>query len=268
MPARDYLFDSNYPYFEALHLGRFIRWLAKIECALALSLNPTQQVCHLAYHAGDVVFKDQLFDPGVSPEEFARREVEKSRFDALSERERERELEEAVAGLREEEFDDADDSWFKPVKDRDRVMEFVRVSRSLLGPLARFAVPGDSLVEDIVAFYVRCPRMRTPLRGVYGLLASWDLMRMRHEGRSPYSISFAPSFAESFEKVLKEEGEVDPDVTQLLEDWSRPRPYTMNPRDFTLARAGVVRAGEAEIISATVARALLERLDEWEKDDR
>jgi len=149
-----YLFYSNYPYFEALHLGRFIRWLAKIEGGLESGLNPTQQLCHVACHAGNVVFKGRLFDAGVSAAEFAGRQAEEARVARLSEEERERELEETVARLRAGEFDnDSDASWIKPVSDRDRVEEFVRESRFLLRPLARFAEPGESLLEDIVTWY-------------------------------------------------------------------------------------------------------------------
>jgi hypothetical protein len=259
-----YLFHSNYPYFQALHLGRFVRSLARIEDRLASGSTPTQRLCHVACHAGNVVFKDKLFDPGVSPEEFARRQAEESRFRALSDEARERELNDVVARLREEDLvDDPEDAWRKPVTDRDRVVEFVSASRTALRPLAEFVVTGDSLVEDLVVWYVHGPGTRRHLRGIYGLLAAWDLMRMQHEGKPPYTISFAPAFAESLEEALRTEGDPEPNGNDLLARLSRPHAYRMKPRDFTVARAGVNRARRALVLPEAVARELLEQLHSW-----
>lgn len=260
-----YLFYSNYPYFEALHLGRFIQGQANIESGLKSGANPTQQVCHMAFHAGNVVFKEQLFDPGNSAEAFARQQEEKARFDALSEEEREREMEEMAARLRQGGFDDddADYAWTRPVKDRDRVVEFVRLSHSQLLRIAEFAVPGDSLLEDMVTQYIDEPKTRQQLRGFYGLMTAWDLMRMRHEGKPPYSISFAPTFADSLEEILEEEGDPNPDVGDILDRLSRPRPFRLKPRDFKVARAGIRRAQTAGVIDESDALSLLRQLNAW-----
>ena len=47
-----YLFHSNYPYFQTLHLGRFVRSPARIEDRLASGSTPTQRLCHVACHDG------------------------------------------------------------------------------------------------------------------------------------------------------------------------------------------------------------------------
>lgn len=259
----DYLFYSNYPYFEALHLGRFIRWLAKIEFGLEAGRNPTQQLCHVAYHAGNTVFKNTLFDPGVSSEEFDRTQREEQRREKLTSKERERELEELAARLRHEDFDDDDGDWLRPVKERGRVLEFVSAGRLQFERLQDFASAGDSFVEDVACRYAACAGGRGALRGFYAIMTAWDPMRMQHEGRPPYSVSFAPSFFDSLEEVLIEEDDPQPDMARWVETLSEPKAYKMGPRDSALVRAGVKRARSSGVISAELAGELLKQMDRW-----
>jgi hypothetical protein len=223
----EYLYGSFLPYFESLHMARWLTRLCDISRRLQRNGPISENIADGAAHNARI-FNPDLRPANTSPAEFTKMREREVKLKSLSEEERDeflqsewKEVEEKITSGEIDLWDDT------PVfTDRGEVERFFQESltylRTKVNPAAN---PQASFLEALLVKIVDCltdnkdSKIQNRIRGYQALLYLWDTARMAQEGRPPYQVKFSPQVAEALG--------IDPVVeeSRLATDYALPSSF-------------------------------------------
>jgi len=201
-----YLYGSFLPYFESLHMARWLTRLCDLSRRLR-KLGPiSENIADAAAHSARI-FNPEIRPAGTSSTKFTEMCDRENKLKAMNAEEKEsfyqQEWAEVEAKISSGEIDIWDDT--PTFVERTDVERFLQDSLEYLRrKVCTAANPQASFLEAMILRTVDCleeqqknPSITNKVRGCQCLLILWDTARMKHEGRPPYQIKFSAQVAEA-----------------------------------------------------------------------
>lgn len=201
----EYLYESFLPYFESLHMARWLTHLCDISRRLQKGGPISENIGDAAAHNARI-FNPDLRPANTNLDEFVKLRKREEKVNSMSADERnefyQSEWETIKDKITSEEIDLWDDT--PHFTDKAEIKRFFVESLSYLRTKVCPAVnPQTSFLEALLGQIVEnleansSSESQNKVRGYQALLTLWDCARMAQEGRPPYQIKFSPQVAEA-----------------------------------------------------------------------